>query len=162
MSESIVLFTTRSGHSRALALDLASRLGSDAREIADLVGRKGLFGWLRAGRQAAMRRATPIGDPGVDLRAVGTVVLVQPSWAASVCPPIRTWILAHAEELHGKRLALLVSCYGTPAAVSRQAFESEFAPELGPLAACAAVEQKGGQEARARVLDDFIAELKRK
>lgn len=161
MSDTIVLYVTREGHSRSLALDLGSRLGSEVCEIGDLVNRKGLFGWLKSGRQAAMRRATPIGDPEVALDGVKTVVLVQPVWASAVCPPLRSWIRAHAKELVGKRTAVLASAFGTPASVIRAKFEAEFHAELGRLAACASVMQRDEAPARVKAVDDFVAELAR-
>jgi hypothetical protein len=162
MSTTSIVYVTRGGHSRALALDLGARLGAEVGEIADLVGRKGLFGWLRSGRQATMKMATPIGDPGLDLRAAATVVIVQPVWASAVCPPIRSWLRAHAKELAGKRVAVLASAYGSLAQVLRDAFDSEFRAELGPLAACSVVLQRADPAARSKAIDDFIAELNRK
>ena len=162
MPDTIVLYTTRGGHSKALALELGSKMGAQATEIVDLVNRKGLFGWLNAGRQAAMKAATPIADPAVDLLSIKTVVLVQPVWARAVCPPIRTWLRAHAKELSGKRLALLLSAAGSAADPVRAAFETEFAKELGALAACSVVLQKLGEGARSKAIEDFAAELKKK
>jgi hypothetical protein len=159
MSEAIVLFVTRDGHSRALALDLGARLGSEVREIGDLEKRKGLFGWLRSGRQAAMGEATPIGDPQVDLSAVKSVALVQPVWASAICPPIRTWLRAHEKELDGKRVAILSSAYSTPPLAIRGKYEAEFGARLGALAACSVVNRKDGPAERERALGDFAAEL---
>jgi hypothetical protein len=79
-----------------------------------------------------------------------------------VCPPIRSWILAHAKELAGKKVAVLLSDYSTPASELRSKFELEFPSEIGTLAACAAVMQKADTAQRAKAIDDFVAELKRK
>jgi flavodoxin len=161
MSDTIVVYVTRNGHSRDLALDLGKRLGAEVLEIGDLVNRKGLFGWLKSGRQAAMGAAAPIRDPGVELGKYKTVILVQPVWASAVCPPIRTWIRAHAKELGGKRIAVLASAYGSLDDAIRAKFETEFAAALGPLAACAVVRRKDEASVRERVLADFAAELTR-
>ncbi len=161
MSDALVLYVTRDGHSRALALDLGLLLGAEVREIGDLVNRRGLFGWIKSGRQAAMRRATPIRDPGADLKAARTLVLVQPVWASAVCPPVRSWIRAHAKELAGKRVAVLASDFGAPSSVIRAKFESEFRSEIGSLAACEAIPQKEGDSLRRKRLEDFAAVLKR-
>ncbi|MGA2547853.1 MAG: hypothetical protein ABSF43_14975 [Rectinemataceae bacterium] len=162
MPDTVVVYVTRNGHSRALALDLGSRLGAEVHEIGDLVSRKGIFGWIAAGRQAATKRATPIRDPGVELGAAETVVLVQPVWASAVCPPLRSWIRAHSKELAGKRVAVLLSDYSTPASELRPKFELEFPAELGKLAACAAVMRKADAVQRKKAVDDFVAELARK
>jgi hypothetical protein len=158
MRDSLVLFVTRDGHSRALALDLGARLGSEAREIGDLVGRKGLFGFLRSGAQASRGAATPISDPQVDLSSVRTVVLVQPVWASAICPPIRSYLRAHSGELAGKRIGLFASAASTRVSDFRAKFELEFGASL-PLAACAVVNKRDDLAARERILADFVAEL---
>jgi hypothetical protein len=159
MSDSVVVYVTRSGHSRDLAKDLGTRLGAEVREIVDLSKRKGILAWINSGRQAAMKSSTPIGDPGIELQRFGTVVLVQPVWASAICPPLRTWLRAHARELAGKRLAILASCYGTAAGAIRAAFDAEFGAELGPLAACATVLQKNEEGLRKASVDAFVHEL---
>jgi hypothetical protein len=161
MSDTVVLYVTRDGHSRALALDLGARLKAEVLEIGDLVKRRGLLGWIRSGRQASMLAATPIKEPAFDLASVRTVVLVQPVWASAICPPIRTWLNSNAGKLVGKRIALLASAYGTPAAVLRSKYEAEFGPSLGALAACAVALQKEGVEAGRRRIEAFAAELSR-
>lgn len=62
-----------------------------------------------------MGRATPIKDPKVDLSGAESVVLVEPVWASSVCPPLRTWLKTHKAELAGKQVALLASRLGSEA-----------------------------------------------
>jgi hypothetical protein len=161
MSDTVVLYVTRDGHSRALALELGARLKGGVYEIGDLVNRRGLLGWIRSGRQASMGRATPIRDPKAELGRSAAVVLVQPVWASAVCPPVRSWLRAHAKELAGKRVAVLASAYGTPAAVLRAKFESEFGLDIGKLAACAVVKRDDDEALRGRELDQFIAELSR-
>jgi hypothetical protein len=160
MSDILIVYATRGGHSRALALDLGARLAAEVREIGDLVNRKGPFGWLKSGRQAAMMRATPI-RADLALGPAKTVAIVQPVWASAVCPPVRSWIRAHAAELAGRRVGVLSSDMGTPASVLRAKFESEFPSELGKLAACSVVRQDEGEDRRKQVLDEFVAELTR-
>ena len=159
MSDTVVLYVTRDGHSRALALDLGARLGAGVLEIGDLVNRKGLFGWIKTGRQASMLQATPIREPTIDLKAVKTVVLVQPVWASAVCPPVRSWLRSKAKELAGKKGAVLASAYGTPAAGIRAKFESEFGGDIGRLAACAVVQRKDDEALRGATVEAFLAEL---
>ena len=162
MSDTVIVYVTRNGHSRDLALDLGPRLGAKVHEIGDLAARKGILGWINAGRLASMKAATPIGDPGIDLGPIKTVVLVQPVWASSVCPPLRSWLRAHAKELAGKRMGMVASSYATKSDDVRAAFDGEFAAELGALLACASVFQKTNADQKGRILDDFVAELARK
>jgi hypothetical protein len=154
--ETVIVYATRTGHSRALAEDLGKLTGSPVKQVIDLVGRSGTFGYLKTGFQAATKQATPIEDPGIDLGDVKTVVLVQPVWASGICPPLRSWLKAHRGELQGKRLALLSSQLGSPPEKIRINFEEEF----GPLTAFATVVEQGGAEARSAKLREFADSLK--
>ena len=155
MSE-VVLYITRSGHSKKLAEMLSRELGAVLYEIGDTVDRRGLIGYLRTGYQASTKKATAIKDPGVDLKGIDTVVLVQPIWASGVCPPVRTWLLAHQSELKGKKIALLASNLGSPAERLKANFESEF----GPLAAFDVIPQREAEENKATRVAAFVKSLK--
>ena len=157
----LVFFVTRDGHSRELASRIGERLKAPVHEIKDLVRRKGFIGYMRTGAQASMKMATPIGDPGVTLEGVKLVVLVQPVWAASLCPPLRSWLLAHRDHLRGARLALLASCQISPPAGIQAKYDSEFGQAFGPLAAFAVVHQKLSEPERSRIIDDFAAALEK-
>jgi len=161
MASTIVLFVTRDGHSRALAAEIGKRLGAPVHEIADLVSRKGFIGYMRAGAQAWRKKATPIEDPNVGLEGVKFVVLVQPVWASAICPPIRSWLLAHRGQLGEARLALLSSNMGSPSARLHANYDAEFGKVFGPLAAFAVVAQRLGERERSKIIDDFAAALVR-
>lgn len=141
MKATAVVYVTRTGHSKELAEAVAARLGAKECEIVDLVPRKGFIGYMRAGAHGSMNKATPIKDPLVDLTEAAVVVLVQPTWAGAVCPPLRTWLVAHKAELAGKKLALLVSNLGSEGEPLKAKFEAEF----GPLAAFACIHEKDPQ-----------------
>jgi len=157
MEKSAVVYVTRTGHSRALAEAVAARLGVEAHEIVDLVPRKGSLRYFWAGGQASMGMASPIKDPEVDLAKVESVVLVEPVWASSVCPPLRTWLKAHKAELTGKKVALLVSCLGSEAEPIRAKFEAEFFP----LAAFARVLEKDSQAEKDAAIDALCGAVRR-
>jgi len=161
LPKTLVLFATRSGHSRQLAARIGKRLDAPVHEIVDLVPRKGILGFLRAGAQASRRMATPITDPGVPLENVKLVVLVQPVWASAICPPVRSWLLAHRSELHGARVALVVSSLGPASARIPASYEVEFGTIFGPLAAFVGIPQRLGDPKRAKIIDDFASALGR-
>ncbi|GAB1482086.1 hypothetical protein MASR2M78_09010 [Treponema sp.] len=150
-----VLFVTRTGHSRVLAQAIATKLGTEAYEIEDKVNRKGFLGYIKAGFQAAKKKASPIGDPLSDLSEIETVVLVQPIWASALIPPLRSWLQAHQGELKGKRVALATIRLGSPAEAIRKAYEAEF----GSLVAFAGFLQRDSDEVRATILDAFVKQL---
>lgn len=156
MPKRVVVYVSRSGHSRALAENVATLLDCTASEIVDKENRRGLFGFLRTGSQSMRGIATPIDDPNVDLSEAETVVLVQPTWASSATPPLRTWLQAHKAELAGKKIALLVSNWSSPGEKLKTGFETEF----GPLTSFAVVKQRSDDATRTRILDDFVTPLR--
>lgn len=155
MSGTVVLYVTRTGNSKALAEAAAARLGAKAREIVDLVPRKGFFGFMKSGMQASKGISTPIRDPEVDLSAASAVLLVQPVWASAVCPPLRTWLKAHGAELAGKKLALIASNKGSEGAPLRAKFEAEF----GQLAAFECVQERQPPAEKDAALDRLATAL---
>jgi flavodoxin len=155
MSKTIVLYVTRSGHSRDLALELAAKLGAEASEIVDLVKRRGVLGFIKTGAQASRKAATPIRDPGVDLASASTVILVEPVWAGNLCPPMRTWFRAHKAELEGKKLGFLATSQGSDPAEIKAKIEAE----LGPLAAFALLRETISATERNASLGEFSSAL---
>ncbi len=155
MAKAVVVYATRTGNSRILAERIALGLGAKAFLIEDKVSRNGPLGYLRAGYQASARKASPIGDPGVDLGTADTVVIVQPIWASGVLPPVRSWLAAHASELAGKRLGLFTVCKGGNPEPVRSAFESEFMR----LNAFGNVKEGDAQASKDAACDRFIAAL---
>jgi hypothetical protein len=155
MDKSVVVYVTRSGHSRSLATEIGAKTGAEVFEIVDLVPRGGFFGYMRSGFQASAKRTSPIRDPFIHLENYDTVLLVQPVWASALCPPARTWLKAHAAELKGKRVALLLSNKGSDPARVRSSYEEEF----GKPAALACVMEKSSPGERDATLADFLAQL---
>lgn len=156
MQNTVVVYVSKAGHSRALAEKVATLLGCTASEIVDKVNRHGLLGFLRTGRQAVQGRSTPIDDPNVDLSAADSVVLVEPTWASNAAPPLRTWLRGHAPELAGKKVALLISNWKSPGELLKTRFESEF----GRLTSFAVVHQRADETERSKILDDFVTPLR--
>jgi hypothetical protein len=156
MSGTRVLYVTRTGHARALAEEAARLVGAAAVEIGDGVARRGVIGFIKSGRQAAQGAATPIVDPGIDLSGADAVILAQPVWAGSVCPPLRSWLRAHGAELAGKKLGLLASNMGSPGEPLKVKFEKEF----GKLASFAVIPQRLGAASRTRAIEAFVNALK--
>lgn len=155
MQKSVVVYVTRTGHSRTLAEAAAASLGAKAHEIVDLVPRKGALGYFWAGGQASMGMASPIRDPEVDLSDADSVVLVEPVWAGSACPPLRTWLKAHKAELAGKKLALVVSCLGSEGGPLKAKFEAEFFP-LAAFARVLEQDPQAGKDAAVETLCEAI------
>jgi flavodoxin len=155
MSSTLVVYVTRTGHARALAETIAKNIGAKTHEIVDLVNRRGIFGYLKSGAQAARNKATPIKEEPVDLTKMDTIILVQPVWAGSVCPPIRTWLNTHKAEISGKRIAVLATNLGSPGEPLKAKYEAEF----GQLAAFAILRQAVTGSEREERIKAFLGQL---
>lgn len=155
MGETVIVYVTRTGNSRTLAASLGEIIKAPVCEIGDLTNRKGIWGFIVSGSQAARKIAAPIKDPGISLSGVRTVILVQPIWASNLCPPLRTWLQAHHDELSGVRLALVASNLGSPPEKFRANFEKEF----GPLVAFTSIAQKESSEKKTAALKEFSNRL---
>ncbi len=155
MGDTVIVYVTRTGNCRTLANGLGEILKAPVHEIIDLTNRKGFFGFMKGGAHSSMKASTPIRDPGIALTGVRLVVLVQPIWADNMCPPLRTWLQAHKEEIKGARLALLASQLGTTPKKIRLNVEKEF----GPLAAFATIAESMEPEAKKAAVQAFAAML---
>lgn len=88
----LVVYYSRSGHTKQLAEDIAQAVGGDLEAIMDPIDRSGLVGYLRSGYQAFRQRTVDIGSAihvpsAYDLVAIGT-----PVWNMSVSPPVRSYL----------------------------------------------------------------------
>jgi flavodoxin len=95
----LVVYYSRTGHTKKIGDDIAKELGCDTEEIIDTVNRSGPIGWLNSGRQAMNKELTrlkPIQkDPaGYDLVIVGT-----PIWSFDVSVPVRTYLTENKDKL---------------------------------------------------------------
>lgn len=153
--KAIVLYSTRNGHSKVIAEKIAALLKTNAVEIIDAENRKGVIAFIKAGFQASTNKASPIKEPNINLKEFDTVILVQPIWASSVLPPLRTWLRNHKSELTDKRLALFTSSLGSSYEIIKPKFEEEF----GSLIAISGVIEKDEQEYKDKIIEDFAKKL---
>jgi flavodoxin len=95
----LIVFYSRSGRTRLVAEELASRLAAETLEITPEKDYKGSVGYIRGGYEAARKKTTPIRDPGKDPSAFDHLLIGTPVWAANMAPPVRTFIEEHADSL---------------------------------------------------------------
>lgn len=155
MAKGVIVFVTRSGNCRHLATMAAQETGFPVHEIQDLVSRKGLFGWLYAGFQASTGAASPIRESSIDLAGFDFIILIYPVWASSVCPPIRTWLKQHHNEIFNKQFGLIASNLGSPGDRVQAAFEREFFP----LKAFTVISEKETEQKKQDLIRSFISQM---
>lgn len=97
MSSILVIYYSRTGTTAKVAQAIAAPLGADTEEIKDTVNRKGIWGWLLAGRDASRKTETAILPLQHDLSAYDLVIVGTPIWAWTLAAPVRTFL-----SIHGK------------------------------------------------------------
>ena len=88
----LVVYYSRTGTTQKIAKEISGRLGADMEEVVDKKNRKGIIGWIRAGRDAGAKRLTEIEEPQRDPGLYGLVIIGTPIWNGTISTPIRTYI----------------------------------------------------------------------
>jgi flavodoxin len=108
--KTLVIYYSRTGNTKYVAEMLAKELAADLEELTDKQDRKGIIGWLRAGRDATKGRSTDISDLTKDLKQYQTILIGQPVWAWTMVPAIRALLTKH--DLATKNVALFCTMGG--------------------------------------------------
>lgn len=88
----LVVFYSRTGHTRKVAEAVAKALHADLEELHDRVDRRGVLGYLRSGAEALFGVSTELAPPRRDPRDYDLVVVGSPVWNMSLSTPVRTWL----------------------------------------------------------------------
>jgi flavodoxin len=97
--KALVVYYSRTGNTRKLAGALAAALDAELSAITEPSDRAGFWGYLRAGRDAVLKRATPIAPLAADPAAFDLVVVGTPVWGFTVASPVRSFLAANAAKL---------------------------------------------------------------
>ncbi|MFX1492385.1 MAG: flavodoxin family protein [Promethearchaeota archaeon] len=102
----LVIYYSRTGTTKRIGEEIAASLGADLDEILDQKSRKGVIGWLRAGRDSQTDKMTEIkvqkNPNGYDMIIIGT-----PIWANNFTPAVRTYLTQFS--LKGKKVAFFTT-----------------------------------------------------
>jgi flavodoxin len=128
--KTLVVYYSRTGHTRDLAQKISEYLKCDREEIEDTRNRKGLLGYLFSGRDATFKRLTQIRKIEKDPLRYDLVVIGTPIWAWNVSAPVRTFLTQYKNKL--KKVAFF--CTHESPGVSRVFAEMERLCGQKPLA----------------------------
>jgi len=153
----LVVYYSRDGLTRKIAASLADLLKAESEELVDLTNRRGLWGWLFAGRDALKSKLTRLDLTAKSPADYDLVVVGSPVWAYHITPAIRTYLSANAGKI--KKAAFFCTKGGGPTGK----FFAEMAAVSGrePLAT---LDIKRGEEltgiATHKIIQ-FVDEIKR-
>lgn len=95
----LVVFFSRSGHTREVAQAIARRIDAPIEELLDPTPRGGVLGYARCSRDATLARAPAIAPLGHDLSRYELVIVGTPVWNASPSAPVRAFFARERARL---------------------------------------------------------------
>lgn len=95
--KNLVVYYSRSGSTKKAAETMASMLKCDIEELADKQGsktksRKGLFGYLRCGREAIKKIMPEIEKTKTNPAEYDLVIIGTPNWGSNMASLVRTYL----------------------------------------------------------------------
>jgi flavodoxin len=118
--KALVLYYSRSGHTRKAAEEIATALGADIEELKDNSNRGGPIGFLKSGREARAGATVTLEPLSHDPSAYDVVVVGTPVWASTMSSPVRTLLSGDAVR------EVKVAWFCTAGATSRSMHEGCF------------------------------------
>jgi len=88
----LVVYYSMSGTTEKVANAVAGFLKCDIEEITEPRRRRGVFGFLRSGREAMRKIQPPIRIPTKDPAKYDIVIIGTPVWAGNIASPARTFL----------------------------------------------------------------------
>lgn len=93
----LIVFYSKTGHTKRVATDLVKNLKSDIDEIIDLKNRNGFWGFIKAGYDGMKGNLTEIksdkNPKSYDLVLIGT-----PVWGDNLTPAVRTYVAKYKND----------------------------------------------------------------
>jgi flavodoxin len=155
MPRILVVYFSRSGHTRQVAVQIAASVGADLEEIVDPTPRSGLFGYLRCGREAYFKRLPPIADAVRNPADYDLVIVGSPIWNASLSAPVRSYLRRYRAAMHDVAFFLTCGGFGIERALQQMVDESGRLP----LARLTVRERDLGTLSMSGRIGDFVAEV---
>jgi menaquinone-dependent protoporphyrinogen IX oxidase len=155
-STTLVVYHSRTGHTRRVAEALAKRLDADLEEIVTDTPREWLTGYALCALEAMTQCTPDLKRARHDPAHYERVLIGTPVWCWSLSSPVRAWVRRH--PLGKAKLAFFCTMGGSGA--ERVFAQLEEACARAPEATLALTEQQPSQDIEP-ALDRFIAALER-
>ncbi len=90
--KTLVVYYSRTGTTKKIGEEIASKMKSDKEEIIDRKNRKGPIGYILAGKDAIWKKLTKINKFNKNPLNYNLLVVGTPIWGFTLTPPIRTFL----------------------------------------------------------------------
>ena len=94
----LVAYYSRTGTTRKVAEELVSLLKCVSEEIHDTKNRKGILGYLSAGKDATSKNLTKLKKVNNDPASYDIVIIGTPTWSHTLSTPIRTYLTQYKDR----------------------------------------------------------------
>lgn len=153
----VVVYFSRDGHTRRLAREIADACGAELDEITETGQRQGLWGYVRSALEAVLGLCPDLEPASNPTGPHDLVVIGTPIWVWNLSSPVRSYIETHRASLG--RVAFFCTCDSSGQGKVLQ--EMQRLCHQAPVATLALAGRDREQGAHARVLADFVHELRR-
>lgn len=99
MKPALIVYHSRSGHSRSVAAELSRYLDADREEVINKIQKPGLRSYLASAWSALTRKPAPIKPPEFPARQYPLVIIGGPTWASHVSAPVLSWLDQEGTQL---------------------------------------------------------------
>ena len=154
MSSILVVFHSRTGHTRRVAKALAERLNADLDEIVVHQRRDGPLGYARCALEGLAGCAASVKATKHDPSRYERVIIGTPIWFWSLSSPVRAWV--QSRHLGDAQLAFFCTMGGSGADHAFEQLESVCGRAPQATLALTEAQVASGIDA---ALDEFVAEL---
>jgi flavodoxin len=155
--KTLVVYFSRTGHTRRVAEQLAVALGATLCPITEARSREGVFGYLRSLTEAAFGLDGPIGKSTHDPAQFDLVVIGTPIWGWHLSSPVRAFVRRHHAAIRPCAFFCTMGGSGSNAAFA----ELSKLVGLAPLATLAVTDNDIDRGRAAPKVERFVAALRR-
>jgi len=95
----LIVYYSRTGMTKKIALKLAEELGADIEELVDKNKRAGALGYLMSGRDALKKKMAIIEPLRYNPAEYDLIIIGTPTWAYTMACAVRTYLTNHQGEI---------------------------------------------------------------
>ncbi len=155
--KTLVVFYSRTGLTKEIAVHISEELNCDIEEIFDVKSRKGIFGCIRSGIESAFKKTPNIKEIEVNPENYDIVIIGTPVWVGNMASPVRTYLFRNNDKLN--RVAFF--CTMLSRGSKKTFLEMEKLSEFNPLACLALTGNEIKQEKHIKKVKEFINKIKK-
>ncbi|XUW90459.1 flavodoxin domain-containing protein [Burkholderia sp. M6-3] len=153
----LVVYYSRSGVTRTIALTLGQMLDADVEEILDRRGRAGPFGYLRSLVEAINQRPADVVPARRDPSSYELVIVGTPIWSGSLASPVRAYLIANQSGLRHVAFFCSLGARGSESAFAQM----RALVGSAPVAQCKITAREAKRGKTSQLLEDFVSKVQR-